>query len=243
MENMNPAGVLPYQRRNLGPLCWKCNHPLDEAPAGTCPQCGRAFDLSHKYSVNWGRPVGPFRKLALTPFGWGMHVCTLVLAVIVLVPPWVFGEVLGLFVMPWLFLLVPLIWLVRFFVYLAVGLASRYPWQLLFRPWKCTLIFPIVFAVLVTAELNYFDLTLYITVALHQNQLNHLAANIQAGKTLEGQSMWVYSLDADESVGGCPTLRIPESDEILVYHVGGPPPPAEYPFRHIWGNWYEYLHY
>ena len=63
------------------------------------------------------------------------------------------------------------------------------------------------------------------------------------GARIERDDFGPGVLDPDEPISGCPSFRFPASDDILVYHRGGPPPPARYPFRHLWGEWYEYLHY
>lgn len=176
----------------------------------------------------------------MVPFGWGMHLGIVALAIVLLTPPWFFGNV-GIY-LPGLVLLAALtVWLVRLLAYLGVGLICRCPWHQMFLPWKQALVFPVMLTILIAAA--NVDVTLRITIALHQAQLDRIAKNIQAGRPIARETMWMYDLDQEAPVSGCVTLRIPQSDEILVYHLDGPPPAASFPFWHLWGDWYEYRHY
>lgn len=169
-----------------------------------------------------------------------MHSITIVLGVVVLTPPWLFGF-LGMFLPAYFLLGASILWLARLLAYLTVGLVCRYPWRLLWRPWKHTLVYPLAVTLIILAAV--VDVTLRVTIALNHAQLDRLAADMLAGKRIEHETMWLYYLDSDDPISGCVTLRIPQSDEILVYHKGGPPPAAEYPFWHLWGDWYDYRHY
>jgi len=148
-----------------------------------------------------------------------MHFATIILAFLILTPPWIFGD-FGIFLPAWFLLGASAVWLVRIVAYAATGLVCRYPWRLLWRPRKHALVYPVAVAILITVAANV-DVTLCVTMALHQAQLDRLAADMLAGKRVASETMWVYRLDSDDPISGCPTLRIPQSDEILVYHRGG----------------------
>jgi hypothetical protein len=168
-----------------------------------------------------------------------MYFLTIALAFVFLTPPWLLGP--GMFLAPWFVLGASALWLGRLLAYVSVGIFCRYPRCLLWRPWKQAAIYPLALVLLMLAA--NVDVTLRVTMALHQAQLGRLAGDIIAGRPVVHETMWVYSLDRDDSISGCPTLRIPESDEILVYHPGGPPPISDYPFWKLWGDWYDYRHY
>src|SRR5688500_7506094 len=54
-----------------GRWCWSCDYPLaGDAPAGRCPECGRAFDAAAPRAVNTRGPIGRIGRWAVRGGGW-----------------------------------------------------------------------------------------------------------------------------------------------------------------------------
>ena len=238
MNEVLKQNVLEYQRAKRGPLCRRCDTELDELQTQVCPTCGKTFDCNRRETINEGKPLRAFGRLALTPFGWRMHLATVGLAVIVLTPWWKFGN-LGMAVAPCLILITAAIWLCRLIIYLVVGLERRQSWRFLLLPWRHALVFPLVMLLLLFG--TALEIPLRLSMAVHHAQLGQMVADVQAGKPVVHQTMGPYDLCSDDLIAGCITFRIQETDQYLMYHPGGPPPLPRDRFWHRWGDWYEYV--
>lgn len=231
---------LTYQRQNLPPYCMKCDASLNGVSQDVCPKCGGPFQIAKPETVNDGLPLGSWGRWALHPFGWKMHLFTALLSFIILLMPWFYSNldlqlrVLGLLVLPFI------IWLFRLLAYLGTGIALKQSWRRLFKRWKCTLVFP----GMVMLMLWYINqqIPLRIEIVFHQPQLNQLASQVTAGQKITRTELGSYTFEWEDPVSNCPTLRCPETGDILVFHPGGPPPNPRFSLWHLWGDWYGGYH-
>jgi hypothetical protein len=58
-------------------LCLDCDYALHGLPADRCPECGRAFELRDRTTMNMGLPLGRIGRWMLRPIGWPTYVCAL----------------------------------------------------------------------------------------------------------------------------------------------------------------------
>jgi hypothetical protein len=107
--------------------CLGCGYALRDLPEPRCPECGREFDPAESWSFHRGRHLKKWEQRLFQPPGWLMIGAALVACLLMLwacSPPGVYGE--PLLIASFIWLLIGLAWLIRFFAAAIIRGTSNY---------------------------------------------------------------------------------------------------------------------
>lgn len=127
--------------------CLNCDYLLRDLADARCPECGRSFDPSDRYTFNaTGRPFPAWARLLVRPIGWPMQVVTLTPIAVSLLhlcrPGGDFSAAInGLFI----WFIVGIAWCVRLFARMTIWIVYERPSSTLHGHWSRWTVAPALF--------------------------------------------------------------------------------------------------